>query len=132
MEVQVLAPAMEDAEETELQSQPLCCGGEQGLGGGAKEKENVVDDLFVVESEGGDRLGKGEDHVEVLGRQQLGSAILQPVFTGDALTLGAMAVAAGAIPNVSELAVVAHFDDAAQQRRTAGFDGLHQAVLMQG
>jgi hypothetical protein len=30
------------------------------------------------------------------------------------------------------LAVVAPFDDAAQPRRTAGFDGLHQAVLMQG
>ena len=130
MEVQVLAPAMEDAKENEFQSQPLGCDGEQGLGGGAKQ--NVVDDWFVVESEGGDRLGDGEDDMEIPGGQQFGSAILQPVFTGDALALGAMAVAAGTVANVSELAVVAHFDDAAQPRRTAGFDGLHQAVLMQG
>jgi len=33
---------------------------------------------------------------------------------------------------MGELAVVAPFDDAAQRRRTAGFDGLHQAVLVQG
>jgi len=70
--------------------------------------------------------------VEVLGGQQFGTAVLQPVFACDALTLGTVAVAAGAVPNVGELAVVAPFDGAAQHRRTAGFDGLHQAVLMQG
>jgi hypothetical protein len=34
--------------------------------------------------------------------------------------------------DVLVLAVVAPFDDAAQQRSPAGFDGLHQAKLMQG
>ena len=48
------------------------------------------------------------------------------------LALGAMPVAAGAIAGVRVLAVVAPFDHTAQQRRAAGFDGLHQAVLMQG
>ena len=43
-----------------------------------------------------------------------------------------MAVAAGPIAGMGELAVVAPFDGAAQQRRTAGLDGLHQTVLMQG
>jgi hypothetical protein len=130
MEVQVLAPTVEDTEETEFHPETLCRYAEECLGRGAEEK--VVDDWFVVESEGGDRLWDGEDDVKILSRQQFGPAIFQPVFACDALALGAMAVAAGTVANVSELAVVAPFDDAAQQRRTAGFDGLHQAVLMQG
>ena len=55
MEVQVLAPTMEDAEETEFQPQTLCRGVEQSLGGGVEE--DAVDDLFVVEGQGGDLLG---------------------------------------------------------------------------
>jgi hypothetical protein len=95
-------------------------------------EENAIDDLFVIESDGGDLLGEGKDHVEVLGGQQFGSAVLDPVFASQALALGAAAVPAGAVLNVGVLAVVAPFDAAAQHRRTAGFDGLHQAVLMQG
>ena len=51
--------------------------------------------------------------MEVLSGQQFGSAILQPMFARDALALGAMAVATGAVANVSELAMVAPFDAAA-------------------
>src|ERR1035441_4467762 len=40
-------------------------------------------------------------------------------------------VAAGAIADVRVLAVVAPFDDAAHGRSTAGFDGLHQALLIE-
>src|ERR1035441_242367 len=49
----------------------------------------------------------------------------RPNWTKSALALGAMTVAAGAIANVSELAVVAPFDCAAQKGRPTGFDGLH-------
>ena len=104
--------------------------GEQGFGGGAEE--NVVDDLFVVEGDGGDLFGQSEDHVEVLDGQQLGGALLEPLGARQSLALGAVPVAAGAIVDVRVLAVVAPFDDAAQRRSAAGLDGLHQAVLMQG
>src|ERR1017187_1560641 len=43
-----------------------------------------------------------------------------------------MAVAARAISSVGVLAVVAPFDSPAHRRGPAGFDGLHQAMLMQG
>jgi hypothetical protein len=129
VEVQVLAPTMENAEEAELQSETFCRGAGERLGGGVEE--DAVDDLFVIEGKGRNLLWQGEDHMEILGGQQFGAPVLQPVLACDALTLGAMAVAAGSIPNVSELAVVAPFDGAAQAGRTAGFDGLHQAVLMQ-
>ena len=129
VEVQVLAPAMEHAEEAEFHSQTFGYGVEEGLGGGMEE--NAIDGFFVVEGDGGDLLGQGEDHVEVLGGQQFGSPVLEPVLASQALALGAMPVAAGAVLNVGVLAVVAPFDAAAQHGRTAGFDGLHQTVLMQ-
>jgi len=56
MEVQVLAPAMEHAEEAEFQTETFGCGGEQGLGGGVEE--DAVDDFFVVEGDGGDGSGR--------------------------------------------------------------------------
>jgi len=67
MEVQILPPAMEHAEETERQAEPfrIAGDGEQGFGGGAKE--NVVDGVFVVEGDGGNRLGQSKDHVKVVG-----------------------------------------------------------------
>jgi hypothetical protein len=48
--------------------------GEQSFGGGAEEE--AVDDLLVVKGDGGDGLGECEDHVEILGGQQLGAALL--------------------------------------------------------
>src|SRR5208283_5150631 len=56
----------------------------------------------------------------------------QPLFPRRSLALGAMAVAAGAIASVRVLAVVAPFNRTAPDRRPAGLDGLHQAMLMQG
>jgi hypothetical protein len=81
------------------------------LGGGAEE--DVVDRLFVVEGEGGDGLGKSEDHVEVLGGQQLLPALLEPLFARRSLAFGAVTVTTGAIADVLVLAVVAPFDSAA-------------------
>ena len=88
MEVQVLAPAMEDAEETEFYSQTFGGGGEEGLSGGVKE--DSVDGFFVVEGEGGDLFGEGEDYVEVFGRQQFGATIFQPKLARRSLALGAV------------------------------------------
>src|SRR5437016_5248015 len=66
------------------------------------------------------------------GGQQFSPALIEPLFAGRPLALGAMAVAAGAIAGVRELAVVAPFDHAAHHRRAAGLDRLHQSMLMQG
>jgi hypothetical protein len=43
-----------------------------------------------------------------------------------------MPIAAGAILNVSVLAVTAPFEDTAQLGSAAGFDGLHQTKLLPG
>src|SRR5450759_3990099 len=43
-----------------------------------------------------------------------------------------MTVAAGVVPDVGELAMVAPFDGTAQDGGAAGFNGLHQSPLVQG
>ena len=130
--MQVLPPAMEYREEADFQAQMLVIAGdgEQGFGGSAEE--DVVDDLFVVEGDGGNGFREGEDHVEILHGQQFGGALLQPLGAGQALALGAVPVAARAVDDMRVLAVVAPFDGTAQGGRATGLNGLHQLVLMQG
>src|SRR5690348_4520563 len=70
--------------------------------------------------------------MEVVDRQQLGLALLEPVGARQSLALGAVPVAAGAVANMSVLAVVAPFDNTAESASPAVFDRLHQDKLMEG
>src|SRR5450759_2269518 len=100
VKVQILTPGMEHGEEAGGYAQTLRIGGngEQRFGGGAEE--NLVDDLLVVEGNGGDGRGQSEDHVEVFGGQQFGLPLLEPLGAGLALALGTVAVPTGAIQGV--------------------------------
>jgi len=130
--VKRLPPAMEYSEEAGGHTEALRIGGngEQGFGGGVEE--NVVNELAVVEGKGGEGLGQSEDHVKVVGGQQLGLPLLEPFGARQSLALGTMPVSAGTIVGMRVLAVVTPFDDTAQLRGPASFDGLHQALLIRG
>jgi hypothetical protein len=95
-------------------------------------EKNVVNQFAVVEGDGGHGLGQSKDHVKVCGGQQLGLSLLQPLGARQPLTLGTVPVAAGTEVGMRVLAVVAPFDDAAQFGGPAGFDGMHQALLIRG
>src|SRR5277367_5446576 len=105
MKVKVLTPAMKHGKEADFRAQMsgIAGNGEQGFGSGAEQQ--VVDDFLVVEGDGRDGLREREDQVAVLGGQQLGLALLEPLFPRRALALGAMTVAAGAVADVRVLAV---------------------------
>src|SRR5437762_4520101 len=96
MKVKVLTPAMQHGEEADFHAQVLGVAGygEQRFRRGGEQE--IVGDLLVVESDGGDGFGQGEDYMEILGGQQLGATVLQPLFPSQALALGAMTGAAGA------------------------------------
>ena len=117
MKVQVLAPAMEHCEEADLHAQTSAGQGEQSLGGGTKQE--VENNLLVVEGDGGDGFGKREHHVEIVSGQQFCLACLQPLLACLALAFGAVAIAAGTIADMRVLAVVAPFHHTAQQRSAA-------------
>jgi hypothetical protein len=55
-------------------------------------EQQAVDDPFVIPGDGADGCGKREDDVEVLDRQQVGLACLQPAVCGTGLALWAMPV----------------------------------------
>src|SRR5947207_1565725 len=116
MKVKVLTPAMQHGEEADFHAQVLGVAGygEQSFRRGGEQE--VVGDLLVVEGDSGDGLGDCEDYMEILGGQQLGAALLQPLFPSQSLALGAMTVAAGTITGVCVLTVVAPFDNTAQHR----------------
>ena len=60
-------------------------------------EQDVVDHGLVLVSDIADLARHGEDHVVVGHRQELGLARLQPGVRRRALTLGAVAVAAGVV-----------------------------------
>ena len=76
MEVKVLSPGVQHREEAGFHPQALgvAGNGEQSFGDGAEE--HVVDDLLVVEGDGGEGRGEREDHMKVFRGQQLGGALL--------------------------------------------------------
>jgi len=76
MKVQILTPGMKHGEEAGFHTQTVgvAGNGEQGLCGGGEEE--VIGDRFVVEGDVGNGFGESEDHVKVLGGQQLSPALL--------------------------------------------------------
>src|SRR5207253_9037167 len=64
----------------------------QGLGHGSKQ--DVVDDLFVLVSDGSDLFGDGEDDMEIVRGEDFGHSLLDPLRTREGLALWAMAVPA--------------------------------------
>lgn len=132
MKMEVLTPTVQDGEETQDYSEAMGIGRhtEQRLGSGLEE--DVIQRRLVVEGDLGDGFRDGEHHVEVLHRQQLGLTLLEPFLARRSLALGAVAVPAGAVLRMRVLAAVAPFDYTAQRGSAAGFDGLHQPMLVQG
>src|SRR3954470_22638518 len=82
---QVLSPGMEHREEADLSAQMPGVGRDRAQGLGRRAEQDAVDDLLVLVSDGGDFLRYREDDVEVLGVEDLGAAILQPLGAGQRL-----------------------------------------------
>ncbi len=57
---------MQHGEEPDLRAEMLGIGGDGAQGLGGRAKEEAVDLRFVLERDGRDRLGDGEDDVKVL------------------------------------------------------------------
>ena len=110
---------------------PRCFGvggdGDERLGG-CPEQE-VVDGGLVLERDRADRRRQGEDDVVVGDRQELRLAVGEPLSCRRALTLRAMAVAAGIVGDALVRAVLAALDMSAERRGAAGLDRRHDLQL---
>ena len=79
MKNQGLSPTMEYGKEADFRSQMFGIGsdGSQGLGGGPKQ--DVVDDLLVLVSDGSDLFRDGEDDMEIVCRENFGGSFFDPL-----------------------------------------------------
>jgi hypothetical protein len=70
---------MEYSEKADLGSQMFGIGSDGGQGLGHGTKQDVVDNLFVLVSDGSDLFGDGEDDMEVVGRENFSGSPLDPL-----------------------------------------------------
>ena len=116
---------MEHGDEADLGTEMTGVGGDGAQGRGGAAEQDVVDDALVLQGNRGDRLGDGEDHMEVRHRQQVGLACFQPGSARQRLALGAVAIPAGIIGDADMRAVVALLYMSAQGCGPADLDGAH-------
>jgi hypothetical protein len=131
VEQQILAPGVENRKESDIGTEVfgIASDGEQGLGAGAEQ--DIVNDLGILQGDGGELFGNGEDDVMVVDGQQFILLPHQPLGTRQRLALGAVAVAAGVIDVALIIALATGFDKTAEGGGTAGFNGAHDAQLLQ-
>src|SRR5215469_14434005 len=92
MKQQVLPPTVKYSEKADLGSQMFGIGSDSGQGLGHGSKQNAVDDLFVLISDGSDLFGDGEDNMEIVRGEDFGHSLLDPLRTREGLALWAVAV----------------------------------------
>ncbi len=95
MELQVLTPGMQDAEETDPYAESLGIGGNFHQRIGHAAKQQGIECGRVLEEEWVELVGDGEHDVEVGCGQEFGFPGLEPTSSGLGLTLWTMAVATG-------------------------------------
>jgi hypothetical protein len=101
--------------------------GGQGLSRGSKQ--DAVNDLFVLVSEGSDLFGDGEDDMEIVRRENFGCSPLDPLRTLERLTFWAMAVATRVVTRPLVTTAVAAFEMTAESGGATHFDCGHDAPL---
>jgi hypothetical protein len=77
---QGLTPGVKHGQKAEARSQMSRIGRdfEQGLGDGAKQES--VEEALVLQTQGSESLGNGEDHVAVGDRQQFPGLLVEPAI----------------------------------------------------
>jgi hypothetical protein len=86
---------MEHRKETDLGAEMLGVKGNLQKSFGAGPKQQVVEELLVLQQEWRELMGQGKDHVKVVDREQLFLTSSEPTLTGCHLTFWAMPIATG-------------------------------------
>ena len=128
--VQRLAPGMQDHDDAQFAVPQVLGKGLEGLGG--EREQQAVDPLGVVARQGDQVMRQGEDDVEVLDRQQLKLAGVDPGRSLTPAALGAVAVATAVVADLGVSAMVAFIDVATECRGPAFLDVRHGLVLLGG
>ena len=124
---QRLPPRVQNSDDADLCAEPPRVGGERRHRFGGRREQDRVDDGLVLERDGGDRRGQCQHDVEIRNRQKFGLACGKPLRPRHALTLRAMAVAAGIVGDARHAAVVARLDVTTERGCATRNDRAHHA-----
>src|SRR5260370_15211178 len=89
---------------------------EKGFGAGAKQE--IVDDLLVLQDQRGQMTRKGEDHMHVRSRKKFPATLFQPAVTSPCLTLWTVPIAARVVGDGTMSAPRAFIEMAAERGGT--------------
>ena len=130
MVLEVLAPGVEDRQDSDLGPEMLGIGGDllQRFGGGSEQK--AVDLPLILKRDRTKRRGKRKNHMKVLDGQELGFPCLHPLRRGGGLALGTVAVAARVVGDPLMPALIAGLGVTSQRRGSADGDILQDAALL--
>jgi len=125
-----LAPGVEDSRDADLCGEVVAAELQQGLACGIKEELQKRNRVLAHERV--ERVGQGEDDVEVGDGKKGGLLALEPPVAGGALAGGAMAVATGMGREVFLAAMRAAIEMAAEFGTAAAEDGAQRLPLVGG
>ena len=129
MMLQLLIPGVKDAEEADLGSEALGVGGNFEKRLGAATEQQVVDQFFVLQSQGRQLVGERKHDVSVGRSEQFAASRGQPAITCLALALRTVPITAGVIGDGSMAAAGALVYMASHRGGAASLDGVQDLKM---
>lgn len=126
---QRLPPGMEYGKDANLRAESARVFGQRCHGLRRRREQDRVDGRLVLECNGGNRRGHGEDDVEIGNRQEFSLPVRQPLGPRRALTFWTMPVTAGIVGDTRPTTIVACFDVSTERGGTARHDRAHDALF---
>ena len=108
VKIELLAPTMQDTEKTDLGTEVFWVASDFEKGFRAGTKQQIVEDLFILQHHRSQATGQSEDHVQVAGGEQFSLTRSDPAVPSGSLTLRAVPISAaiegdGAMPATGAL-----------------------------
>ena len=92
VELDLLTPGVQHAEETNFRTEVIWVASDFEKRFGTSAKQEIVEDLLVLQHQWPQSVGQCEDDVQVAGREQFSSPRSNPAFPSRDLTLRAVAI----------------------------------------
>src|SRR3954454_25355910 len=124
-----LPPAVQHGEETDFCSQMAGIGSNLQKCGGTGVKQQVVDDLFILQRQPREFVRDRKNHMHVFHREQFLAAFVEPLVAGTGLTLGTMPGTTGVEGDGFMPALATTIQMATERRRSAVLDGEEDAEM---
>ena len=120
---------MKYSEEADFRAEMLWVGGNRTQGLGGRLKQDIVEGDLVLKGNCSDLLGHGKNDVKVLGVEQFGLTIFQPLGASQRLAFWTAAIPARVISDPLLATRIALLDMTAERRCSTARDCGHGGTL---